>query len=120
MMIFMPGCLERRPGRQEGRWCDVRRARVLAGKATTTLKLPVSLQIVLRAFIEEGLKRGRRPEPPRKHCGPSPGGPPHPEPGAWRWGCLGGTQESPVGNPAEASREPVTGAREVTRRSSWV
>jgi hypothetical protein len=33
------------------------RARVLAGKATSTLKLPVSLQIVLRALIEEGLKR---------------------------------------------------------------
>jgi hypothetical protein len=33
------------------------RARVLAGKATTTLKLPVSLQIVFRALIEEGLKR---------------------------------------------------------------
>jgi len=33
------------------------RARVLAGKATTALKLPVSLQIVLRALIEEGLKR---------------------------------------------------------------
>jgi hypothetical protein len=33
------------------------RARVLAGKATTTLKLPVSLQIVLRALLEEGLKR---------------------------------------------------------------
>ena len=33
------------------------RARVLAGKATTTLKLPVSLQIVLRALIVEGLKR---------------------------------------------------------------
>ena len=33
------------------------RARVLAGKAMTTLKLPVSLQIVLRALIEEGLKR---------------------------------------------------------------
>jgi hypothetical protein len=32
-------------------------ARVLAGKSTTTLKLPVSLQIVLRALIEEGLKR---------------------------------------------------------------
>jgi hypothetical protein len=32
------------------------RARVLAGKATTTLKLPVSLQIVLRALIAEGLK----------------------------------------------------------------
>lgn len=32
------------------------RARVLGGKATTALKLPVSLQIVLRALIEEGLK----------------------------------------------------------------
>jgi hypothetical protein len=36
------------------------RARVFAGKATTTLKLPVSLQIVLRALIEEGLKRNDR------------------------------------------------------------
>jgi hypothetical protein len=33
------------------------RARGLAGEATTTLKLPVSLQIVLRALIEEGLNR---------------------------------------------------------------
>jgi hypothetical protein len=33
------------------------RARVLAGEATTTLKLPVSVQIVLRALIEEGLER---------------------------------------------------------------
>ncbi len=33
------------------------RARVFAGKATATLKLPVSLQIVLRALIGEGLKR---------------------------------------------------------------
>ena len=33
------------------------RARVMAGKATTKLKLPVSVQIVLRALIEEGLKR---------------------------------------------------------------
>ena len=31
--------------------------RVLAGKATTTLKLSVSVQIVLRALFEEGLKR---------------------------------------------------------------
>ena len=36
----------------------VDRARVLAGKATSALKLPVSLQIVLRALIGEGLKRG--------------------------------------------------------------
>lgn len=33
------------------------RARALAGRATATLKLPVSVQIVLRALIEEGLKR---------------------------------------------------------------
>jgi hypothetical protein len=33
------------------------RARVFAGKATASLKLPVSLQIVLRALIGEGLKR---------------------------------------------------------------
>ena len=37
------------------------RARVVAGKATTTLKLPVSLQIVLRALIEEGLKHDGNP-----------------------------------------------------------
>ena len=37
------------------------RARVVAGKATSTLKLPVSLQIVLRALIEEGLKRDAYP-----------------------------------------------------------
>jgi hypothetical protein len=32
-------------------------ARVVAGRATTALKLPVSLQIVLRALICVGLKR---------------------------------------------------------------
>ena len=37
------------------------RARVLAGEATTTLKLAVSVQIVLRALIEEGLKRSGDP-----------------------------------------------------------
>jgi hypothetical protein len=37
------------------------RARVFSGKATSALKLPVSLQIVLRAVIEEGLKRDDRP-----------------------------------------------------------
>jgi hypothetical protein len=36
-------------------------ARVLAGEATTTFKLPVSLQIVLRALVEEGLRRGNDP-----------------------------------------------------------
>ena len=29
----------------------------MAGRATTSMRLPVSLQIVLRALIEEGLKR---------------------------------------------------------------
>ena len=37
------------------------RARVVAGKATTALKLPVSLQIVLRALIGEGLKQDDHP-----------------------------------------------------------
>ncbi|OLB05505.1 MAG: hypothetical protein DMD98_10515 [Candidatus Rokuibacteriota bacterium] len=37
------------------------RARVLAGKATAALKLPVSLQIVLRALVEVGLKQEDRP-----------------------------------------------------------
>lgn len=37
------------------------RARVYAGRATTTLKLSVSLQIVLRALIEEGLKWADNP-----------------------------------------------------------
>ena len=32
-------------------------ARVFAGRATTTFKLAVSLQIILRALIEEGLRR---------------------------------------------------------------
>ena len=40
---------------------DLDRARVLAGKATAALKLPVSLQIVLRALIGEGLKRDDHP-----------------------------------------------------------
>jgi hypothetical protein len=37
------------------------RARAYAGKATMALKLPVSLQIGLRALIEEGLKREDNP-----------------------------------------------------------
>lgn len=36
-------------------------ARVLAGKATVKLKLPVSLQIILRALIEQGLKQENQP-----------------------------------------------------------
>jgi hypothetical protein len=39
----------------------VDRARVLAGRSTTSMKRPVSLQIVLRALIEEGLKRPTDP-----------------------------------------------------------
>jgi hypothetical protein len=35
----------------------VNRARGVAGRATMSMKLPVSLQIVFRALIEEGLKR---------------------------------------------------------------
>ena len=37
------------------------RARVLSGRATVTLKLPVSLQIVLRALIGEGLEGAASP-----------------------------------------------------------
>jgi hypothetical protein len=37
------------------------RARTLAGKSTASLKLPVSLQVVLRALIEEALKREDHP-----------------------------------------------------------
>jgi|SRR5262245_52490112 len=40
----------------------VDRARGLAGRATISIKLPVSLQIVFRALIEEGLKRPTNPE----------------------------------------------------------
>jgi hypothetical protein len=39
----------------------VDRARVVAGRATTAMRLPVSLQIVLRALIEEGLRRPTAP-----------------------------------------------------------
>jgi hypothetical protein len=39
----------------------VDQARVIAGKATTVLKLPVSLQTVLRALIWVGLKRKSHP-----------------------------------------------------------
>ena len=37
------------------------RARVLTGKAMVVLRLPVSLQIVLRALVELGLKRENHP-----------------------------------------------------------
>jgi hypothetical protein len=40
----------------------VDRARVLAGRATTSMRLPVSMQIVLRALIEEGLRRPTDPD----------------------------------------------------------
>ncbi len=39
----------------------VDRARGLAGKTTMAMKLPVSLQIVFRALIEEGLRRPADP-----------------------------------------------------------
>jgi hypothetical protein len=39
----------------------VDRARALAGRAMTSMRLPVSLQIVLRALIEEGLRRPTDP-----------------------------------------------------------
>lgn len=39
----------------------VDRARVLAGRSTTSMRMPVSLQIVLRALIEEGLRRPSDP-----------------------------------------------------------
>lgn len=35
----------------------VDRARAFAGRTTAAIKLPVSLQIVVRALIDEGLKR---------------------------------------------------------------
>jgi hypothetical protein len=37
------------------------RARALAGTTTAALRLPVSLQVVLRALIEEALKREDHP-----------------------------------------------------------
>ena len=40
----------------------VDRARELAGRATISVKLPVSLQIVFRALIEEGLRRPTNPD----------------------------------------------------------
>ncbi len=39
----------------------VDRARAFAGRATVSTKRPVSLQIVLRALIDEGLRRPRDP-----------------------------------------------------------
>ena len=39
----------------------VDRARGLAGRATTSMKRPVSLQIVFRALLDEGLKRPTDP-----------------------------------------------------------
>lgn len=39
----------------------VDRVRVLAGRTTTSLRLTVSLQIVFRALIEEGLRRPSDP-----------------------------------------------------------
>jgi len=65
------------------------RARVLAGKATATFKLPVSLQIVLRALIGEGLKRDDDPALLANMEGAGQGGPLHAERGAASRGCRG-------------------------------
>jgi len=59
-------------------------ARVIAGKATTVLKLPVSLQIVLRALIWVGLKRESHPRAFRQHREPGQGRSPEAERGAPR------------------------------------
>jgi hypothetical protein len=39
----------------------VDRARALAGRSTTSMRMPVSSQIILRALIEEGLRRPSDP-----------------------------------------------------------
>lgn len=39
----------------------VDRARILAGRSTTSMRMPVSMQIILRALIEEGLRRPSDP-----------------------------------------------------------
>jgi len=62
----------------------VDQARVIAGKATTVLKLPVSLQIVLRALIWVGLKRESHPRAFRQHREPGQGRSPEAERGASR------------------------------------
>src|SRR5207342_1378603 len=69
-----PGCRGRAGGREVSLLLENRtrlllilsqdmldQARVIAGRATTVLKLPVSLQIVLRALIGVGLKRESHP-----------------------------------------------------------
>ena len=58
------------------------RARALAGRATTSLRLPVSLQIVLRALIEEGLKDSKRSGSAGQHEPSGRDGSPHPPGGA--------------------------------------
>jgi len=78
------------------------RARVLAGKATAVLKLPVSLRIVPRALIEVGLEQEDRPvflsnigdqaKAVRLRRGAA----------ASRMGC-GGTEEYPVWDPTGQS-----------------
>ena len=80
------------------------RARVVAGKATTALKLPVSLQIVLRALIEEGLKQDHHPALLANIEGQAKAVR-HKRSLARRAGALVGvTEESPVLNSARAER----------------
>ena len=59
-------------------------ARVIAGRATTALKLPVSLQIVLRALIWVGLKRESHSALVRQHREPGQGCSPEAERSASR------------------------------------
>ena len=80
------------------------RARVMAGKATTALKLPVSLQIVLRALIEEGLKQDHHLALHANIAGQAKAVR-HKRSLARRAGALVGvTEESPILNSARAER----------------
>ena len=78
------------------------RARVLAGKATDVLKLPVSLQIALRALIEVGLEQQDRPVFLANIGDQAKAVPPPARRSASRMGC-GGTEEYPVWEPAGQS-----------------
>jgi len=79
------------------------RARVLAGKATAVLKLPVSLRIVPRALPHRGgAGAGGSPGLPLEHWGPGQGGSPPARRSASRMGC-GGTEEYPVWDPTGQS-----------------
>ena len=78
------------------------RARVFAGEAMTKLKGPVSLQMVLRALIDQGLRRDRDRALLSQYRGPDAGGAGGPEPGppAGRDGPAGAG-----GRPGERAKE---------------